>query len=168
MCILICVYSYVYTRMVYLCGYTPMDILLWPSLYGYTWEYLYGYICMGIFVWVLDISVSLYASPQFAGSRWLLISQSLIPIHDCYPSLSWILDHPQVQLLQMARGSLPMLFPQTLGGNYYQQANIVPEGIIIREGKRGLYVEGVPCVAVVPQYCLTIPSPANRCSQYFK
>ena len=55
-----------------------------------------------------------------------------------------------------------------LGGNYYQRANIVPEGIIIRGGKRGLYVEGVACVAVVPQYCLTIPSPTNRCSQYLK
>ena len=50
-------------------------------------------------------------------------------------------------------GALP-----PLGGNYYQRANIVPEGIIIRGGKKGLYVEGVPCVAVVPQYCLTIPS----------
>ena len=61
-----------------------------------------------------------------------------------------ILDHPQVQLLQMALGSL-LLFPQTLWGNYYQQANIVPEGII--RGGRGWL-----CGAIVPQILSRPPS----------
>ena len=83
----------------------------------------------------------------------LLSSQSFI-----LDSNSWlspiILDHPQRPIV----ADVPLLlFPQTLWGNYYQQANIVPEGII--RGGRGWLCRAI----IVPPTILLATNGHSQC-----
>ena len=100
-------------------------------------------------------------TPQSSGAAGgyllpLLSSQSFI-----LDSNSWlsplILDHPQRPIV----ADVPLLlFPQTLWGNYYQQANIVPEGIIRGGTGWGVWY-GVVCMwreGAGDRYCSTILS----------